>query len=220
MQDTLMFNISITNMTGAVINASSGVEYLPGALQPLFQSTSLNNTFAALADSMSNAIRNGADSSPMRQGVVGMLLTTYHVQWYYIIFPAILLFIGYSFLIIAQMETRKAGIPTFKSNELAVLARGHAAHTILHGTTFNNEMIKRSEKGYVHFFERDMVVDGGSTVSLRRMDTAPGDGMELPLHKRDTSSLSESHAMGPYQSHSRSLSVESTGGVFRPVSPL
>lgn len=153
-------------------------------------------------------------------GFVGQFLTTYHVQWLWIILPVVLLLTGYFFLIMAQVQTRRAGIPTFKSNALAILARGHAAHTILRGTTFNNEMMERSERGYVHFFERDMVVDGGSTVSLHRMDTTPGDDFPTTSHKRHTSSLSESLAVGPYQSHSRSLSVESTGGVFRPVSPL
>lgn len=158
LQTQFVANLSIKGLTGSVVN-SSNLEYNPPAMQPLFDSGSLNDTFHSVAASMTNALRNGADHSNNATGIHANSVTFYSIQWPWMALPIALLFAGYGFLFLSHWETRKAGIPVWKSSDLAVLARGTHAQKILQGAYKPNEMRARSRKGYTHLFERDMVVD-------------------------------------------------------------
>ncbi|KAF2103015.1 hypothetical protein NA57DRAFT_16228, partial [Rhizodiscina lignyota] len=143
LQSQFIKNLSLGNLNGFVANTST-LEFGPPAVQPLFDSKSLNDTFHSVAASMTNALRNGADNARNVSGEHADYSTHYHVLWPWMALPIVLLLAGYLFLFLSHFETRKAGIPAWKSNELATLSRGHHAAKILRGANFTNEMQAKS----------------------------------------------------------------------------
>lgn len=101
------------------------MRHMPTTLQALFSAGDLDQTFANLAASMSNAICDGADAGENARvtGKKGILTNFYRIQWPWITLHCILLSSGVVFFGLTLFWNQSA--PVWKSNSLAVLNRGH-----------------------------------------------------------------------------------------------
>ncbi|KAF3768099.1 hypothetical protein M406DRAFT_254587, partial [Cryphonectria parasitica EP155] len=147
-------------MNGFYMN-SSNVQYAPGVMQALFSSADLNATFVALAASMSNAMRAGADqdfddNSNLVSGSTGVLTTFYRIVWPWISLQGFVIVAGALFL---AFTIRKSGgnsdaVPVWKSSTLAVMSRGPAVGGVLDGLHRVAQMEERAKTAKVMLFEK------------------------------------------------------------------
>lgn len=133
---TNLYDVNITNnpvrsgrFNGYYMNASQE-QYEPGIMQVLLTSQNLNETFEALAVSMSNAVRTGSDetfneTANVVTGSKGEVVIFYRVVWPWISLHCFLVSTGLVFLTITLREDRRhgPGVPKWTSSSLAVLNR-------------------------------------------------------------------------------------------------
>lgn len=148
-------------------------QYSPSAMQVLFSSGGddpdggLRATFAALAASMSNAVRTGADdnfggaaASARVSGKRGELTTFYRIVWPWIALQCVVVAAGMVFLVVTVLENRReAGrevpvVPVWKSSSLAVMSRGLVVAGILDGALGVQQMRERARAARVSLFEK------------------------------------------------------------------
>lgn len=137
---------------------STQLEYEPSVMQALFSSTDLNATFTALAASMSNALRTGADGSfegiPVTvTGERGELTTYYRIVWPWICLHCFVVLVGAVFLGITICENRRYGrmVPLWKSSSLAIASRGKLVTEVLSGVQTVKDMRSRARVSHVTF---------------------------------------------------------------------
>lgn len=102
---------------------SAAVDYSPPVMQILYNSPDLNDTFRRLARGLSNAIRAGADDPTLHTGASGVMTTYYRIQWPWIVLHIAVIAGGISFLTAMIFETRRTGVPSWKSSALAPLSQ-------------------------------------------------------------------------------------------------
>ncbi|KAK7926935.1 hypothetical protein PG985_003933 [Apiospora marii] len=94
----------------------------------------LEQTFAALAYSMSNAVRAGREDHGHDQGLtmsVGRVAAIYDMQWGWMSMHCATLLMGAAFLYLTIARTGEMAAPVFKSHSLAILAGGsHLAASV------------------------------------------------------------------------------------------
>lgn len=143
---------------------SSQVQYSPGVMQALFSSADLNATFAAMATSMSNAVRTAAagaedeDNSSVG-GSRGDLVTFYRIVWPWISLHCLVVVAGLVFLVVTVWENqgrRGAAAPVWKSSSLAVMSRGAAVREVLEGAHRVQHMEEKARATRVSLFEKDI----------------------------------------------------------------
>lgn len=139
----------------------SYLQYRPSIMQPLFDSQDLDATFTALATSMSNAIRSGADEifegvSNIVTGSKGDVTTFYRVVWPWISLHCFIVAAGMVFLLLTIRENKRHGwmVPTWKSSSLAVLNRGQEVAGILSGMQTIEQMEVMSKTSQVMLFDK------------------------------------------------------------------
>lgn len=137
---------------------STQLEYEPSVMQALFSSPDLNATFTALAASMSNALRTGADES--FEGVLvnvtgkrGELTTYYRIAWPWISLHCLIVIVGAVFLGITIRENRRYGrmVPLWKSSSLAIASRGKLVTDVLFGMQTVEDMWRKARVSLVTF---------------------------------------------------------------------
>ncbi|KAI1324009.1 hypothetical protein F5Y16DRAFT_382150 [Xylariaceae sp. FL0255] len=154
--DTLM-NRPIANATDptngwCVLEQSDTLTYSLAALRDLCNSTNLNATFTALASSMNNAIRVGADetfngTSWDHTGQRLVATTVNAITWPYITLHALLTIVAPIFL---MLTIRNKSNPSqvgraWKSSSLATLSRGPVVQDLLEGAHTVEEMQERAK---------------------------------------------------------------------------
>lgn len=139
-------------------------EYEPSVMQALFSSTDLNATFTALAASMSNALRTGADES--FEGVLlgvtgerGELTTYYRIVWPWISLHCLMVIVGAVFLGITIRECKRYGqmVPLWKSSSLAIASRGKLVTDALSGIQTVKDLRRKAGVSQVTFSDRGYV---------------------------------------------------------------
>ncbi|KAL1850779.1 hypothetical protein Daus18300_012787 [Diaporthe australafricana] len=163
------------SFSGYYIN-SSQVQYEPGIMQALYSSNDLNATFAALAASMSNAIRTGADgaldgASTSVIGMKGEITTFYEIVWPWISLHCILIVGGLVFLGVTIWENQKQSevVPLWRSSSLATMSRGQAVTDVLFGMQTAEQMCKKAKASRVSLFDKNDV----ASTSLETLDFDP-----------------------------------------------
>lgn len=153
----------------------SQIKYEPSIMQALFASQDLNATFTALAASMSNAIRTGADETfdgvpRVVTGNKGEWKTFYRVVWPWISLHCFIVATGVVFLLLTIRENKKHGrvVPMWKSSSLAVLNRGQEVAGILSGMQTVEQMEAMSKASQVILFDK-----GAEGSSLEHLDFDP-----------------------------------------------
>ncbi|KAH8646740.1 hypothetical protein BX600DRAFT_518771 [Xylariales sp. PMI_506] len=136
-------------LNGFYMNDSQ-VQYSPSIIQSLWTSSNITDSFNALAVSMSNAIRAGADYNTVATGSTGIVTTFYMVQWGWIALHVVVVFAGAAFLIVTMWQS--AGVvPVLKSNSLATMGSGAQIGSLLNWTTDTKEMERRAKNEIVSF---------------------------------------------------------------------
>lgn len=155
---TCDFNISDSKkglLNGYYLNDTE-IQYKPDIMQALFASQDLNATFTALAASMSNAIRTGADETfdgilQVVTGSKGDLTTFYRVVWPWVSLHCFIVVTGVVFLMLTIRKNKKHGlsVPIWRSSSLAVLNRGQKVAGILSGIQTVEQMEAMSRASQV-----------------------------------------------------------------------
>lgn len=149
-------------VNGAVVgpsNSSSARVYYPESIEFLYESADADVLFSALARSMSNAIRGGADvdkaglvSTPAQ---VGSPVSYYRIRWPWIITPIILVVAGFLDLWLVSRRSKLEGVPLWKSCMIATLTRGPSVQEQLKGAVATSDLHARAEKIYVRLLDSD-----------------------------------------------------------------
>lgn len=108
----------------AYVLASDGTTYSPTAMQKLYNSQDLDATFASLAKSMTNNIRQNSDDSNVANGKEGKYLVLIRVRGWFLMLPVILILGGAAFLAIVLHYTHKSKIAVWGTNTLPIVALG------------------------------------------------------------------------------------------------
>jgi hypothetical protein len=128
-------------------------QYEPSIMQELYTSPNLNNTFQAIARSMSNAIRAGADGSTKQTGSFGVQVVRYRIEWGWIALHAVVVLCGTTFLLMTAWETRRSKAPVWKSNSLAVFRAGGLNKALLENANDLEAMEAVANTAHVNLFE-------------------------------------------------------------------
>lgn len=174
------FSSELHNLSEGIFNGycmtSGQVQYEPGVMQALFHSENLNKTFTALAVSMSNAIRTGADT--IFDGVLvnvigsrGDITTFYRIVRPWISLQSFIVIVGILFMVLTIWENKRHGrkIPLWRSSGLAIASRGKAVTDTLSGMQTLEEMWKNARVSRVTLFDKN---DAASS-SLEHLDFDP-----------------------------------------------
>lgn len=154
----------------------SQLTWSPSVMQVLFASKDFEETFAAMAASMSNEIRSGADDvfegTPI--GVVGMkgeISTFYRVVWPWISFHCFIVLCGITFFGLTMWENQRhgQGVPLWRSSGLAIASRGEAVTDVLSGMQTLEEMWKKARVSRATLFDKNDVASS----SLEHLDFDP-----------------------------------------------
>lgn len=108
----------------AWVLASDGTTYSPTAMQSLYNSQNLEATFASLAKSMTNNIRQNSDNNTVVNGKEGKYLVLIQVRGWFLTLPVILIVGGAAFLTIVLHYTHKSKIAVWGTNALPIVALG------------------------------------------------------------------------------------------------
>ncbi|KAF7190465.1 hypothetical protein HII31_08179 [Pseudocercospora fuligena] len=144
------FNTSTLNgfVLGAIGNPTT--QYAPDSVSVLHNSTDLDATFAAVAESMSNVIRANGDNKLRTTGQIGIPVTKFQISWPWIALPALVVLFAMLQLIITMWTSRH--IPLWKSSTLATLSRGPYVGEVLNEASTVQEMTTAASSQQVHLF--------------------------------------------------------------------
>lgn len=125
--------------------------YTSQAMPFLFNSPDLNATFATLAKSIMNSIRENSDDYLVRTGKVGILHVMYQINWKFLILPIILVFANALFLMIVVYYTRKLNLAVLCSDALPVISFGGNIGPVFYKMKLRSQMEKAAKLQQVQF---------------------------------------------------------------------
>lgn len=165
---------------GYYLNASQP-QFAPSIMQALVSSEDLDGTFTALATSMSNAIRRGADESfngvsSTVTGEKGTVVTLYNIVWPWISLHVVVTAAGLVFLVMTIRENQRHGhqTPVWKSNSLATLSRGAVVKDILTGSQSVKQMKKTANVTRVRLLEKENYLPSLEETEYGPLETEEG----------------------------------------------
>ena len=103
---------------------SGPILYNPPAMQSLYHSADLAATFATLANSMTNNIRQNSDNHSVLIGQEGKYVVLIRVRGWFLTLPVILIVAGAAFVAVVLHHTHMSGIEFWGTNALPVVALG------------------------------------------------------------------------------------------------
>lgn len=139
------------NVVNAYVKGSDDIEYSPIVMQNLHHSQDLNVTFATLAKSMTNSIRENSDDNLVMTGKAGILHVMYQIHWEYLILSIFLVFVNAIFLIIVIFHTRKSGLAVLCSNAIPILGFGGNIEPIFKEVRLRSRMIEAAKLHQIQF---------------------------------------------------------------------
>lgn len=123
MTATFTIKVNEQGINGYVLDID-GPNYGPTAMERLYNSQNLEATFASLAKSMTNNIRQNSDKNTVANGKEGRYLVLIQVRVWFLTLPVILIVGGAAFLAIVRHYTRKLKIAVWGTNALPIVALG------------------------------------------------------------------------------------------------
>ncbi len=108
----------------AYVLPADGTTYGPTAMQRLYKSQNLEATFASLAKSMTNNIRQNSDKKTVASGKEGKYLVLIQVRVWFLMLPIILIVGAAAFLAIVWHYNHKSKIAVWGTNALPIVALG------------------------------------------------------------------------------------------------
>lgn len=110
--------------TNAYVLAFDNTTYNPTAMQSLYNSQDLEATFASLAKSMTNNVRQNSDNNTVANGKEGKYIVLIRVRGWFLALPVMLIVGGAAFLAIVLHYTHKSKIAVWGTNSLPIVALG------------------------------------------------------------------------------------------------
>lgn len=133
-------------------------------MQPLQKSKDLNLSFAAMARSLTNALRTGSDTES-HSGKSGFIQIVLQVQWPRIILPLVVVVGGLIQVQVSVTMSRKTATPVWKSSSLAVLSRGGEVAPLLKDCKTLDEFEAKARGEHVDLFAPDQTAVQGIPMS-------------------------------------------------------
>lgn len=152
-----------TPINGFYMNTVSGVRYAPSSAQVFYNTTDVTGVFEAIARSMTNALRSGADETfeggKVVGGEVGKIVILYRVEWRWIVLHAVVVVLGAMVVVwvVVEAYVKRGEVPLWGSSALAVLAKGGVVGGLLGGTGSVEEMKNRAREAEVVLFRAEEV---------------------------------------------------------------
>ena len=140
-------------INGWYIDGQGVSDYEPAVMETLQTVPDLQETFSAVAISMSNSIRADGDDSLRSHGLTVKAETVYHIQWLWIILPACLILGSAVQLIASIVQTARTRTPLWKTSSLAVLSRGIFAAEALKDAGTLMEMEEAASRACLSLFD-------------------------------------------------------------------
>ena len=125
MSDTFVGDKNEYHGINAFVTTINGnLTYIPTTMQSLYTSPNLEATFASLAKSMTNNIRQNDDDGSVMRGQMGIYLLLIRVRFWFFTLPAVVIFIGAVFLAIVIYYSYASDLEVWTTNALPVVALG------------------------------------------------------------------------------------------------
>jgi len=162
-------------LNGYYIETDSGYQWSPPAMDPLMKSNDLNLTFAAIARSLTNALRTGSDTPPV-SGKSGYIQIVLQVQWPWMVLPLTVVAGGLLQLQVSVTVSKETAMPVWKSSFLAVMSRGDEVAGLLHGCKTLEDFETKAKEQSVDLFEsehRALQAMSMSSLSSQRYSRLP-----------------------------------------------
>lgn len=154
--------------------------YVPTVMQSLQSSPDLEATFASLAKSMTDNIRQNDDDGSVVMGKEGTYLLLIRVHFWFLTLPAFVIIVAAGFLVIVIHHTRTSDLEVWTTNALPVVALGRTIHLFDTEIDTNTEIMKTKTELMERKAKAELVQFGESNELLRR-------------HSRKTSNSSDHH---------------------------
>lgn len=123
MYDTFTSPIRQDGINACVLALNNNT-YKPTAMQMLYNSQNLEATFASLAKSMTNNIRQNSDNNTVAKGKEGKYMVLIQARGWFLTLPVILIFGGAAFFAIVLHYTHRSKIAVWGTNALPIVALG------------------------------------------------------------------------------------------------
>lgn len=121
------------------------------AMPFLYNSQDLNATFATLAKSMTNNIRENSDGNLVMTGKAGTLHVVYQIHWEYLILPIFLVVANAAFLVIVIYYTRKSSLAVLCSGAVPILGLGGSIGPVFNKVRLRSRMEEAAKLQQVRF---------------------------------------------------------------------
>ncbi|KAI1329025.1 hypothetical protein F5Y16DRAFT_418906 [Xylariaceae sp. FL0255] len=161
----------------------------PSVFQELFTNDDINSTFAAIAASMTVALKDGADAefngnSSTFPGQKLVTTVVYSIRWPWITLNLLLVTTAPILLVVTLRNDSglKRPADSWKSSTLAVMSRGPVVQHILAGTQDVKEMKRRAEGTNVSLLSRAF------KITRMELDPLPCDDEEIEMIPPGTAS--------------------------------
>ena len=132
------------------------ISYSSAVMSILHHSQDLNVTFATLAKSMTNSIRENSDDNLVMTGKAGVLHVMYQVRWEFLILPIILVFANAVFLVIVIYYTRKSGLTVLGSGAVPTIGLGGSIGPVFDKVKLRSGMEKAAKLQQVRLITSPM----------------------------------------------------------------
>lgn len=139
------------NRTPALVVKYDDPFYLPEVMQTLYQSQDLNATFATLAKSMTNCMRQDSDGNLVANGKLGTFHSLIQVHWGFFVLPAIMVLASAVFFALVIYYTHKTGIAILCSHVLPSVAFGRTVGPLFDHVRLPREMEEVAKSQKVQF---------------------------------------------------------------------
>lgn len=120
--------------------------YTPAAMQSLYLSQDLDGTFASLAQSMTNHIRQNDDNGTISHGQMGTYVILIQIRGWFLVLPVVLVVGGAAFLAIALYHTHESKIAVWGTNILPIIALGEKIGFRFSNDDMNTSRMERDAK--------------------------------------------------------------------------
>ena len=141
------FTIPSTEGINAYVLPIHGTTYSPTAMQRLYNSRNLEATFASLAKSMTNNMRQNADGSNVAIGKAGEYLILIRVRPWFLTLPVILTLGGVAFLAIVIYHTHKSRLAVWGTDALPIVGLGGKMGPVFDTKDMRASVMERTAKG-------------------------------------------------------------------------
>jgi hypothetical protein len=131
--ETFVYNHWDKDSTGAFLTSLFTIPLSGGVISTtILQGSQIETLFSNIANSITNAIRNGQNST----NIFGTSLqeeTYIKVRWPWLILPITLVVLSNGLLVICIVESKKHKIPIWKSSSFVTLFHGGEGNDRIHG---------------------------------------------------------------------------------------